>query len=372
MNHKSDVTACFRLLLQEAATLPDFHVKVLHSDGGGEFDCKAMDTFCKANGIRQQFSPPYTPQRNGISERVGRTLQDSTRAMLASSGLAKDFWGAAMLHAALIKNVIPHSTTGAISWNEVTGHSFDYDLLKPFGVDAFVHVSVGKRPRGRPQMLEVEVNYTEPAQQQPALQEPQPQPQPQQQPEPHLDLDIPPTPTPLTPPPAPRVEGEKRVQPPRAAKGGRSYVFVATSLANREPDSLEEALSSPAWTAALQDEIRSLEENNTWTVLPRSEVPPSSKVLPTQLLWKLKLKANGEPDRYKARFVVGGHRQREGIDYNEVFAPKLGMVALRSILSNAAAHGHHIHNLDVNAAFLYADITEEVYIELPPTVTSKN
>ena len=46
MNHKSDVTACFRLLLQEAATLPDFHVKVLHSDGGGEFDCKAMDTFC--------------------------------------------------------------------------------------------------------------------------------------------------------------------------------------------------------------------------------------------------------------------------------------------------------------------------------------
>ena len=256
--------------------------------------------------------------------------------MLASSGLAKDFWGAAMLHAALLKNVLPHSTTGAIPWNEVTGRSFDYDLLKPFGVDAFVHVphtqrsklddrarhglwigvdttsmsgkvlmsdsnrvvsslhvSVGKRPRGRPQMLEVEVNYTEPAQQQPALQEPQPQPpalpQPQQQPEPHLDLDIPPTLTPLTPPPAPRVEGEKRVQPPRAAKGGRSYVFVATSLANREPDSLEDAFSSPAWTAALQDEIRSLEEDNTWTALPRSEVSPSSKVLP---LWKLELEAS--------------------------------------------------------------------------------
>ena len=101
-------------------------------------------------------------------------------------------------------------------------------------------------------------------------------------------------------------------------------------------------------------------------------LPPARSFLITQLLWKLKLKANGEPDRHKARFVVGGHRQREGIDYNEVFAPKLGMVALRSILSNAAAHGHHIHNLDVNAAFLYADITEEVYIELPPTVTSKN
>lgn len=54
---------------------------VLHSNSGIEYTGKAMTNLCLAHGIRQQFSLPYTPQRNGVAERVGRTLQDAARAL---------------------------------------------------------------------------------------------------------------------------------------------------------------------------------------------------------------------------------------------------------------------------------------------------
>ena len=91
--HKSEAASCFKIFLDETATLPDFHVRVLHSDSGTEYTGKAMTNLCLANGIRQEFSPPYTPQRNGVAERVGRTLQDAARAMLSSSGLLRGLLG---------------------------------------------------------------------------------------------------------------------------------------------------------------------------------------------------------------------------------------------------------------------------------------
>jgi len=67
----------------------------------------------------------------------------------------------------------------------------------------------------------------------------------------------------------------------------------------------------------MDKEIKILQENNTWTLVPR---PEGKKILTSKWVFKIKRDQNGEIKRYKARLVARGHTQRKGIDYAEVFA----------------------------------------------------
>jgi hypothetical protein len=91
-------------------------------------------------------------------------------------------------------------------------------------------------------------------------------------------------------------------------------------------------------------------------------------------VWKTKLQADGSVGRYKARLVVKGYQQREGIDYNEVFAPVLHYTTLRAMLALAAANDMHLHLMDVKSAFLNGDIGDDVvvFMEVPPTLANTN
>ena len=73
--------------------------------------------------------------------------------------------------------------------------------------------------------------------------------------------------------------------------------------------------------------------------------------------------------RNKARLVVQGFNQQEGIDYNEVFAPVARLEAIRLFLAFASFKGFKIYQLDVKSAFLYGKVQEEVYVEQPPGFT---
>lgn len=74
---------------------------------------------------------------------------------------------------------------------------------------------------------------------------------------------------------------------------------------------------------------------------------------------------NGDIERYKARLVARGFTHREGEDFNEIFAPVAKLMTSRTLLSIAAARDWDIYQLDVNNAFLYRDLKEDIYMRIP-------
>eukprot|EP00253_Pinus_taeda_P015455 PITA_15455 len=70
-------------------------------------------------------------------------------------------------------------------------------------------------------------------------------------------------------------------------------------------------------------------------------------------------------EKYKARFVAHGFSQKEGIDYDEIFAPVARYTTIRSIIALVASQGWNLHHMDVKTTFLHGSIKEEVYVEQP-------
>ena len=74
----------------------------------------------------------------------------------------------------------------------------------------------------------------------------------------------------------------------------------------------------------------------------------------------------GEITRYKARLVAKGFTQRPGVDFDEIYAPVVRYDSLRLLLALATINGWIPTQIDIKAAFLYGELKEEIYMELPP------
>ncbi|KAF3629661.1 hypothetical protein FXO37_28837 [Capsicum annuum] len=86
-----------------------------------------------------------------------------------------------------------------------------------------------------------------------------------------------------------------------------------------EPSSYKAASAYPGWKKAMEAEIEALKLNHTWDVVP---IPQGRKALLCKWVYKVKQQADGTTERLKARLVIRGDIQKEGLDFNEKFPPE--------------------------------------------------
>ncbi|GJU64609.1 putative ribonuclease H-like domain-containing protein [Tanacetum coccineum] len=140
------------------------------------------------------------------------------------------------------------------------------------------------------------------------------------------------------------------------------HCLSACFLSQLEPTSIAKALEDPDWVDAMQEEMQQFINQQVWKLVP---LPVGKHAIGTKWILKNKRDARGIVVRNKARLVAQGHRQEEGIDYDEVFAPVARIEAIRLFLAFASYMGFLVYQLDVKSAFLYGEIEEEVYVTQP-------
>jgi hypothetical protein len=93
---------------------------------------------------------------------------------------------------------------------------------------------------------------------------------------------------------------------------------LMTKLTDFEPSTYEQAAKHGVWQEAMMEEYASIMKNDVWEVVTRKE---DKRVVGSRWIYKVKHAADGSVEKYKARFVAKGFAQKEGIDYEETFAP---------------------------------------------------
>ncbi|KAH9650374.1 protein kinase domain-containing protein [Citrus sinensis] len=129
------------------------------------------------------------------------------------------------------------------------------------------------------------------------------------------------------------------------------------------PNSVQEALKDPKWKATMNDEMRSLQKNQTWELV---DLPQGKKPVGCRWIYTIKYKADGSIERYKARLVAKGYTQTYGIDYTDTFALVAKINIIRILLSLVVNLDWPVQQFDVKNAFLHGDLSEEIYMDLPP------
>ncbi|PKI53507.1 hypothetical protein CRG98_026114 [Punica granatum] len=131
----------------------------------------------------------------------------------------------------------------------------------------------------------------------------------------------------------------------RRSKHFKDYIVHIACYKNPFPDSPTSSDSS--------DEIHALEVNKTWTI---EQLPTGKRPIGCKWVFKVKRRADGSVECYKAQLVAQGFTQVEGIDFHETFAPVAKLVIVQCLLMVAVARGWIIHQMEVNNTFLYGDL----------------
>ncbi|GJS80735.1 retrovirus-related pol polyprotein from transposon TNT 1-94 [Tanacetum coccineum] len=370
---------------------------VVRSDRGGEYVAPFAE-LCAKHGIRHEFTAPYSPQQNGIAERKNRTLKEMVTAMLISSGMSQDMWGEAILMATYLLNKIPRKEKEETPYELWMGRKPSYQYLRVWGCLAKVAVPTPKAQKIGPKSVDcIFIGYAigiatayrfivheskNPDIQKNTIMESRNASffenifpclskgtgsssrlddkvlRDKRQ---RDDNDLQDERQDQT--------DEEEVEPRRSKRARNEKSFgpdFVSFMVENEPTSYREAVTSSEgqqWREAIKSEIESILQNHTWELV---DLPPGCKPLGYKWIFKKKMKADGTVDKYKARVVIQGFRQREGLDYFDTYSPVTRITSIRMILAIAALRRNlEIHQMDVKTAFSNGDLEEEIYMNQP-------
>ena len=420
MKQKSEVFEVFKKWKALVENETDLKLKRLRSDNGGEYELTEFKEFCGANGIRLERTPAGTPQLNGVAERMNRTLTERARSMRIHAGLPKCFWADAVSTAAYLINLGPSVPLNFGIPEEVwSGKEVNLSHLRVFGCVSYVHVNDEKRDKLDPKSVKCvfigyggddfgyrfydythkkiirsrDVVFSERALykdrdskrnsgsttldggpskyfdvedltgdvrvEQDSCQEQVVASDGTVSEETDSDGV-----TSETEGDSPVAEVRRSTRVPKPNPKYLSSLDYLLLTDSGEPECYEEAVQvseSAKWKVAMQEEMDSLHSNGTWQL---SQLPAGKQALHNKWVFRLKQESDGKK-RYKARLVVKGFQQKEGIDFGEIFSPVVKHSTIRMVLNIVAAENLFLEQLDVKTAFLHGDLDEEIYMKQP-------
>ncbi|KAH9678145.1 Integrase catalytic domain-containing protein [Citrus sinensis] len=412
LTEKSESLSVFQVFKANVELQKGKKIKAVRSDRSGEYYGRYDETgrnpgpfakFLQECGIEAQYTMPGTPEQNGITERRNRTLLDMVRYMLSNSTLPDFLWGEALKTAAYILNQVPSKSapkTPHELWlgkrpnlrhfhvwgcrvevrpynpqsrkldpKTISGHFIGYCIgskgsrfycrshttriiesdcaiyfeddhnggsSKPHSLtlrEERVVLPIPSFPTSAMGLSHIDVSSVNP--------------------ELHHDIE------PMT-----VVDDVTDVQLRRSERIRRPVIpddyvvylqehdFDADS--SSYPITFQEAIScseSSSWIHAMHDEMASMYHNGVWDLV---ELPDGCR--PIGRKWV---------EKYKARLVVKGFSQREGIDYTETYSPVSTKDSFRIIMALVAHFNLELHQMDVKTTFLNGSLSEDVYMMQP-------
>ncbi|MBW0509720.1 hypothetical protein O181_049435 [Austropuccinia psidii MF-1] len=140
LKRKNKVFTHFKEYKNAAKNFQSKKIKRIISDGGGEFKNNSFEQLCSKSGIKNCFSPAYTPQHNGISERGNRSIIEKARCLLIQFSLPMKFWGEAIATAAFLCNLIPKQDNNTRTLENWYHPKPSLKHLKAFGCKARIRI----------------------------------------------------------------------------------------------------------------------------------------------------------------------------------------------------------------------------------------
>jgi len=414
IKHKSDAADKLLQVMAAWERSTSKQVRCVRSDRGGEFFSTALLDELKRRGIKHEPTAGYSPESNGLAERTNRTIMDKVRSMMAWAGAPKSLWAECAVYANLLRNVSPASGLDKTPYELFNGRRPDLSRLRTFGCTVYVYVPKELRkkldPRAVPAILlavhpdaktakvmlldgqrkdvrDYVCDESKPGWEQLVAEYPA-SPRVEAPVDEHLDrfnsdneeerrATSPEENEPTSGDPGsaddtgvttgdgsstPRRYPTRERREPERFTPAKAAVTTTKII---EPKTVSEARATPQWDewwAAMQLEINALQESGTWQLV---KTPLGIKPLPCKWVFKVKYNPDGSVERFKARLVAGGHRQQDGIDYGEVFAPVTKFATLRALLAKAAHDNLELGYLDISNAFLHGELKHPVYMRQP-------
>jgi hypothetical protein len=151
LQEKSQTQETLKGFLRWAQNEFGLRIKKIRSDNGTEFKNSQIEGFLEEEGIKHEFSSPYTPQQNGVVERKNRTLLDMARTMLDEYKTQDRFWAEAML---LHQPLYLHRILKKTSYELLTGKKPNVSYFRAFGSKCFILVKRGRKSKFAPKVVE--------------------------------------------------------------------------------------------------------------------------------------------------------------------------------------------------------------------------
>lgn len=414
LRNKSDTVQATEKFLADMS--PYGKVKRIRSDNGTEFMGKDYQALLNKNGIRHETSAPYSPHQNGTAERTWRTLFDMARCMLIESELPKNLWTYAVQTAAVVRNRCYSNRTKQTPYFMLTGKQPNISRMQKFGAECYVYKQEKKKLDARSEKgVFVGYDKNSPAYmvyypdsrkvQKHRLVKFVSKTRVEQQTQTDMtpdddDLEVPirlnrtrqnsdkgvkqtetqnPVTEPETSSQAQPVQTEERRNPPRERKKpGYLSDYVTDDKEDKllmnidycyrllcnVPLTFREAVASnesKEWIDAMEDEMQSLRENDTFTL---TSLPEGKEAVGGRWVYAIKNDVDGS-NKYKARYVAKGYSQKMGVNYEETFSPTANLTSIRVLMQKAAQDNLILHQMDVKTAYLHAPLDYEIFIEQP-------